>query len=288
MYAEKSHRLDSGWLLLGFRVFFAKVNQNLLLGHVYFHLLTAVPTNFRNSWTGKRSANEEIGHFDPLKSTWRMYSETSQLPHEQIVQRKYDRICKYYNGQMKKYLFGSALRHFVLASNLELQMFFGVYGFWAFLLQASYKCFWSVLCVDVCCPFFRDRILIRFCVESVFCLHFFASNMDSGRVSGVRFFFGQKCVMLVLCFWPAAKFHRCPVMVSFLGIWIPDGCFGVRDFFLEKWTHCFWRVLSLTMCVWFPFFAGLAHLRSVECRWISTKCCQNFVLEPVMHFFSGF
>lgn len=191
MYAEKSHRLDSGWLLLGFRVFFAKVNQNLLLGHVYFHLLTAVPTNFRNSWTGKRSANEEIGHFDPLKSTWRMYSETSQLPHEQIVQRKYDRICKYYNGQMKKYLFGSALRHFVLASNLELQMFFWVYGFWAFLLQASYKCFWSVLCVDVCCPFFRDRILIRFCVESVFCLHFFASNMDSGRVSGVRFFWPE-------------------------------------------------------------------------------------------------
>ena len=79
-----------------------------------------------------------------------MYSETSQLPHEQIVQRKYDRICKYYNGQMKKYLFGSALRHFVLASNLELQMFFWVYGFWAFLLQASYKCYVGALFLASC------------------------------------------------------------------------------------------------------------------------------------------
>lgn len=201
MYAEKSHRLDSGWLLFGFRVFFAKVNQNLLLGHVYFHLLTAVPTNFRNSWTGRRSANEENGHFEPLKSTLRMYSETSQLPHEQTVQRKYDRICKYYKGQMKKYLFAPlcfgkqswtpdvfwGLRFLGLFTASQLQMF--------------------LECV-VCCPFFRDRILIRFCVESVFCLHLFRQQ-DGLRKGfwGSLFVFCQKCVMLVFCFWPAAKFH---------------------------------------------------------------------------------
>lgn len=167
---------------------------------------------------------------------------------------------------------------------LNSRCFLGFTVFGPFYCKPATNVF-GVCCVLMCVVHFLETGFWSDFVSNRFfaCIFSPATWTPEGFLGFV--FFGQKCVMLVLCFWPAAKFHRCPVMVSFLGIWIPDGCFGVRDFFLEKWTHCFWRVLSLTMCVWFPFFAGLAHLRSVECRWISTKCCQNFVLEPVMHFF---
>lgn len=91
----------------------------------------------------------------------------------------------------------------------------------------------------VCVVHLETWFLTRSCTQALFCLHYQQHELRKGFL---RFaFFGARSE-LCWCLVCSCKIPpSCLVMVSLLGMWTPDGCFGARN----RTTHCFWHVLSL-------------------------------------------
>ena len=116
----------------------------------------------------------------------------------------------------------------------ELQMFF--WGSHPFCCKPATGAFG--VCV-VCVVHLETWFLTRSCTQALFCLHYQQHELRKGFL-GFAFF----CARSELCWCLVCSCKippRCLVMVSLLGMWTPDGCFGVRN----RTTHCFWHVLSL-------------------------------------------